>query len=440
MIYKVGDFLIRSKEIIIINDDEYYRRVTVRMNHNGVVQRDEVLGSEIKTKRQYLVKAGQFIMSRIDARHGAFGIIPNELDGAIITGDFLAFDIDTDKINLEYFNDLIKSPKFLKFCIDGSTGTTNRKRLKEELFLTFEIEVPSKDKQDKIVDRIKAFKIEYVNLEAELKQKEILVEKLKESVLQNAIQGKLVQQDENDEPASILLERIRLEKEQLIKEKKIKKEKSLPQITDEEKLFEIPKGWEWGRLADIARFIDYRGKTPKKVENGIPLITAKNIKFGYLTQEPREFIAEEAYNQWMTRGIPNFGDVIFTTEAPLGNVAQLNINYKYALAQRAIVLSPFSTINKEYLKYVLMSNLIRQVIFKKATGTTVLGIKGSKLKEVIIPIPSENEQRRIVGKVNQLMALCNELAQTVEQSKQKSEKLMQTVLQEAFTVKEEVLN
>ncbi|PGR32988.1 hypothetical protein COC47_28185 [Bacillus cereus] len=440
MIYKIGDFLIRSKKIIILNDNEIYRRVTVRMNHNGVIQRDEVLGSEIKTKRQYLVKSGQFIMSRIDARHGAFGIIPDELDGAIITGDFLAFDIDTDKINLEYFNDLIKSQKFMKFCIDSSTGTTNRKRLKEELFLNFQIEVPSKMKQDKIVKKVKSFKIQYEKLTAELKQKEIFVQRLKISILNDMIQGKLVHQDENDEPARVLMERVKLKREQLIKEKKLKKEKSLPTITDEEKTFEIPDSWEWARLTEIARFIDYRGKTPRKVENGIPLITAKNIKLGFLTEEPREYISEESYDEWMTRGIPNYGDVIFTTEAPLGNVAQLNIDYKFALAQRAIVLSPYSSINKEYLKYALMSNLIRKEIFEQATGTTVLGIKGSKLKEFAIPIPNGNEQKRIVEKVNQLMDLCKEMELAVEQSKIKSEKLMKAVLQEAFTVKEKVFS
>ena len=108
------------------------------------------------------------------------------------------------------------------------------------------------------------------------------VKKLREYILNLAVRGKLVEQDENDEPASVLLERIRDEKNRLVKEKKIKKEKTLPEISKDEIPYELPKGWEWVRLGNISQFIDYRGKTPKKTDFGVKLITAKNIKFGYI--------------------------------------------------------------------------------------------------------------------------------------------------------------
>jgi type I restriction enzyme S subunit len=109
----------------------------------------------------------------------------------------------------------------------------------------------------------------------------------------------------------------------------------------------MKQGWEECNLEDYIKLIDYRGRTPVKTESGIRLITAKNVKLGYLQLEPQEFIAADNYDSWMSRGIPNVGDVIFTTEAPLANVAQIDTSEKLAFAQRIIVmqhnsaLSPF---------------------------------------------------------------------------------------------------
>ncbi|MBH0358173.1 restriction endonuclease subunit S [Bacillus toyonensis] len=449
MIYKIGDFLIRSKDITIINDNECYQRVTVRMHHKGVVQRDKVLGSKIKTKRQYLVKSGQFIMSRIDARHGAFGIIPDDLDGAIITGDFLAFDIDTNKVNLEYFTDLTKSTQFIQFCIDSSTGTTNRKRLKEELFLAFEIEVPNKEKQDKIINKINTFKVAYVNLETELKQKEILVGQLKDSILRDAIQGKLVQQDENDEPAIVLLERIKEAKEQLIKEKKIKKEKPLPQITDEEKPFDPPNGWEWVRLGDIIYSTD-AGKSPKCIDEsvegdkwGVIKTTAIQKNDFIETQNkvlPQNFAISDSY-------VIKKGDVLITRAGPKNRVGIVcyvdEITKNLILSDKTIRFSlPDNLIFNRYISLALNSPLIRPFIESKMTGMaeSQVNISQNNMRLFCIPLPPLVEQVRISEKINQLMSLCDELEANIEQSKIESETLMKAVLQEAFMVKEEVLN
>lgn len=137
------------------------------------------------------------------------------------------------------------------------------------------------------------------------------VGKLNGLILQLAVRGKLVAQDPDDEPASELLKRIAAEKKRL----KIKS-KPLPEIGEEERPFALPDGWEWIRLGNLAKFIDYRGKTPKKTESGMRLITAKNVKFGYFSEEPREYVNPDIYDSWMTRGIPRKGDVLFTPEAP----------------------------------------------------------------------------------------------------------------------------
>jgi type I restriction enzyme S subunit len=154
------------------------------------------------------------------------------------------------------------------------------------------------------------------------------------------------------------------------------------------------KEWIEKKLEDVARIIDYRGKTPKKTDSGIPLITAKIVKNGRI-EKPNEFIAEEDYDKWMIRGLPESGDVVMTTEAPLGEVAQIRDN-NVALAQRIITLRGAKNIlDNGYLKYFLQSNEGQTRLKARETGTTVTGIKQSELRKVLIPMPEIGTQRAI---------------------------------------------
>jgi type I restriction enzyme S subunit len=163
-------------------------------------------------------------------------------------------------------------------------------------------------------------------------------------------------------------------------------------------------GWTEATIGQHIRFIDYRGRTPKKTESGLRLITAKNVKMGYVQETPREFVASESYKGWMTRGIPRMGDVLFTTEAPLANVAQLDTDEKVVFAQRIIIMQPdASKLDSTFLKYLLLSQPIQKRIHTKGTGATVQGIKASLLKTVEISFPSSlPRQRQIVEKLDAL--------------------------------------
>lgn len=167
---------------------------------------------------------------------------------------------------------------------------------------------------------------------------------------------------------------------------------------------ELPKGWVESSLIDLAKFIDYRGRTPKKTEEGIPLITAKNIKDGFINREPREFIADADYDGWMTRGIPKVGDVLLTTEAPLGNVAQIDIEEKFALAQRAICFQFYESEVERFVYYYLRSPLFNQELGLNSTGSTVKGIKAATLKKLPVHVAPLAEQKRIVEKLDEVLA------------------------------------
>jgi restriction endonuclease S subunit/very-short-patch-repair endonuclease len=244
--------------------------------------------------------------------------------------------------------------------------------------------------------------------------------------------GELLRQETGKE----LLERIRAEKQKLIVEGKLKKEKPLPPIKPEEIPFEIPENWKWCRLATITNFIDYRGKTPNKVSDGVKLITAKNVKFGYFSNEPEEFILESDYHKHMTRGIPRNGDILFTTEAPLGNACILDYPNKFALAQRIITIQPI-LLNNSFLLYSILSNVIQNQLIKKQSGATAKGIKSSRLVGTLIPLPPTSEQHRIVTKIEQLMKLCDDLEQAIQQNQKYTKELLQVALREALEPKEQ---
>jgi type I restriction enzyme, S subunit len=150
--------------------------------------------------------------------------------------------------------------------------------------------------------------------------------------------------------------------------------------------------WKKYKLNDaLEALIDYRGKTPKKTTFGIPLITAKIVKSGFI-EEPNEFIAEEDYDSWMVRGFPKVGDVVLTTEAPLGEVAQIK-NARIALAQRIVTLrGKKGVLDNSYLKYFLFSKIGQHRLKERETGTTVSGIKQSELRLVEIDCPSYENQ------------------------------------------------
>ena len=172
---KIGDFLIKSRNIVNIEDDKEYNRVTVKINNNGVILRDTEKGVNIGTKKQYCANTGQFIISKIDARNGAFGIIPNELDNAIVTNDFPLFDVNTKKINPQFLLLITTTKVFIKFAQSCSSGTTNRQRMDIEMFLNQKIPLPKLEEQDKIVTNYlnKVNEAERLKIEAEKLEIEI---------------------------------------------------------------------------------------------------------------------------------------------------------------------------------------------------------------------------------------------------------------------------
>ena len=260
---------------------------------------------------------------------------------------------------------------------------------------------------------------------------------LRQKILDLAIRGKLVPQDPNDEPAEVLLERIREQKQQMFKEGKLKK-KDIKNDTiifkgednlhyekfadgtvkcmEDEIPFEVPEGWAWCKLNDIYNFIDYRGATPTKITNGIPLVTAKNVKSGYIDYTIDDYISEEEFKERQQRGISKKGDILFTTEAPLGNAALADME-KFSAGQRLITFQQYGSKN-ELINYVMLmfilSDFFQQQLYVNKTGSTVAGIKAAILKTLWIPVPPYNEQLRISNTLKSAINLIDSISQNKE--------------------------
>ena len=153
---RIGDVLTKTDDWTEIVSGQNCKQVTVRLWGKGVVLRNEIDGSKIAAKRRRFVRPGQFILSRIDARNGAFGLVPNELDGAIVSNDFPSFEIEQERLMPDYLNWMSKTRDFVGLCQAASEGTTNRVRLQEDRFLAMTIPLPPLAEQQRIVARIDA--------------------------------------------------------------------------------------------------------------------------------------------------------------------------------------------------------------------------------------------------------------------------------------------
>ena len=198
------------------------------------------------------------------------------------------------------------------------------------------------------------------------------------------MRGKLVPQDPNDEPASELLKRIATSESRTERKTGDARIKIEPDPRPTNCDMSLPRGWAVQSFENLFLFIDYRGNTPPKTDDGIPLITAKNIRMGYLNREPRKYISKATFKTWMTRGFPDDRRLVLHYRGASRNVASNDIEEPFALAQRAICFQPYAKIDTKFLMFALMSDVMQSLIENHATGMTAKGIKASKVEERLI--------------------------------------------------------
>ncbi len=427
---KLGDILIRKRDSLKIIPDAEYRLVTIKLHHKGVVLRGIARGNTIKS-RMTKVQVGDFVLSGIDARNGAFGIVPIELDNAIISNDFWCLVPNEKVIKKEFLLFITSTEYFDYICNQSSDGTTQRIRLQKDKFFNYEITIPSLSEQDQILKKLSKQKILSEETITEYTQQLIILKKLRQQILQDAMQGKLVSQDPKDEPASKLLEKIKTEKEKLIREKKIKKEKPLPEIKMDEIPFEIPVNWVWKRIGDLAQHNS--GKTLDSGRNsGKPrkCITTSNLYWGYFETDNLKTILIE--DEELERCTARIGDLLICEGGDAGRAAIWNLESDICFQNHIHRVRFYGKISSSYGYWYFLYLSLSGGIETYRKGMGISNLSGKSLSMVILPLPPLSEQHHIINKIEQLMKLCDELELTIEQNQKFTQDLLQVALKEAL--------
>ncbi len=436
---KLSELLSQLKIIVPIDNNKEYKLVTVS-SKGTIRQREIVKGLEIKGEKAFEAKRGKFIYSRLSVHNGAFGIVPSELDGALLTSEMPIFEI-SDKILPEFLIYSLQLPTF-KFQLEQLTKGVGRTRVKEANFLSLIIDLPNISDQENIIKSLIKTEQHSELISSELSHQLNLLIKLRQQLLQDAVQGKLVEQNKNDEPASELLKKIKAEKAKLIAEKVIKQGKIQEAEKQEELLFEIPPNWIWCTLDEISKNItDGTHQTPVYTKEGRIFLSAQNIKPFKFMPEEHKFVSEKAYEEIIKNRKPEKGDILIArVGAGIGEAAVINQDIDFCFYVSLGLVQPFKEfLNTEYLTLVINSPY--GVKYAKGNISSKGGSAGNfnlgRIRSFLIPLPPLAEQERIIQKVEELMQYCNELEASIKQSETLNEKLLQQVLREALR-KEEV--
>lgn len=313
---------------------------------------------------------------------------------------------------MKYLLWFVKTEYFINGGVKSFTGTAGQQRINKDYLKMVLMPLPPLAEQKRIVEKLDNVLANIDELKANEEKLSILQknfpDKLKKSILQSAIQGKLTEQLATDDNVEDLLQAIKEEKERLIKEKKIKKQKPLPEITEEEIPFEIPKNWKWVRANDILDVRDGTHDTPKYVVKGVPLVTSKNLDNGKLNLSNIKYISKNDSEKINLRSKVNLNDILFAMIGTIGNPVIIKKDIEMSIKNIGLFKSyRENAINMDYIYYLL---LYMQDILKQQVSSGVQKfVSLTELRRLMMPLPPLAEQKRIVEKLDKLLADIEEL-------------------------------
>ena len=435
---KIGDFLFERKGRYKPNDEQIVNLPRIeKIDFSGNFH----IGNKDSKTDMILIKDGDLVISGINVAKGAIGIYSGEDVTATI--HYSSYTFDSNKINVEYFKRFLKSSEFIELLNEQVKGGI-KTEIKPKHILALEIQLPDINTQAQIVQHFENVEDDIADVTKEVLKQESLLKKLKQTILQEAIEGKLTAKYRAKNPdigtAKELLEQIKTEKEKLIKEKKIRPSKPLPPINEDEIPFDIPQNWEWCRLGDIS-FVG-TGATPltsePKYYNGdINWITSSATGADFVTEAETK-ITELALKETNCQIYP-IGTLVIAMYGQgktRGQITELMIDSATNQACAAISI---------YLKDKALNQFIKKYFQKiyleireLASGGAQPNLNMQKVKDTMIALPPLEEQKEIVATIEKLFTLCNELESEINQNKVTVDNLMATVLKEAFETKENI--
>lgn len=408
----IGSFVKRSSVSTNVRNECQYKQVTLKTKGGGAVLRDIKLGKDIGTKKQYVVSEGQFIMSKIDARNGAFGIVPNDLDGAIVTADFPLFDIETDIINPVYFSLISSTNAFARFAQSCSRGTTNRQRIDINLFLSQQVPLPTLSEQQVLV---KAYKDKIQQAES-LERQANQVEKEIEIYLLNELGINEQKKSEDSQNEGFkFLKFIRF------------KNANRWDVSYYSKKNSIGGKYEITTMDDC---IDHFMQDPKACTLRIETSKSPEKEFQYIGMESVEKGSGLLVEEKKVKGIEVKSQTVrvpyhyflYGKLRPYLNKYWYNEskNDDIVCSSEFFVFSIKPEINESYFKYYLSSAAVQQQISNAFQGARMPRINERTFKAIQVPIPPIDIQNAIVEHINEQKAQIKKLKKQAEELRKKA--------------------
>jgi len=371
---KISSFLIRNKTKILIDDNTQYKRVKIKLYNKGVLLRNKAMGRDIGTKKQFIIKKGQFLLSKIDARNGAFGLATDEVDGAIITADFFAYDIDTTKIEPYFLVLLTTTKKFQQFAQSASSGTTGRQRIDEKKFLDVKIPLPPLKIQKSIVENYHK-KINLSNIQT--KEIKIINENIKKYLI-----NKLGIKTSNNKNNKIFT---------FIKFSKLINSWSYSDLLN---LNKLDSKYPLKHLKEISSLI--MGNSPKS--SALNSIGSGYQFIGGASDIKNNIIISNRYINSSAK-LSSSGDILYLIRATIGKPFILKNSY-YLGRGVAVIRTNEKEISRDYLINILQ--LFEDEIIASGKGSTFKQISKPSLENIKIPLPPIKIQNEITIYIEKL--------------------------------------
>lgn len=389
-----------------------------------------------------IIKQGDLVISGINVSKGALAVYEGKED-VTATIHYSAYTYNKNKISIDFLKFFLKSPKFIQLLKNQVKGGI-KTEIKPKHILPLEIKLPDKSEQEKIVNFFNNIEKSSVDLNNEIINQQFLIKHLYQTILQEAIEGKLTADWRKKHPELIsgensaenLLKKIKIEKEQLIKEKKIEKRKPLPLISEEEKPFKLPEGWVWCRLGELSSNIHYgftaSAKNNIKEPKLLRITDIQNNKVNW-SNVPGCTIKDSDINKYLL----SKGDILIArTGGTIGKTFQINnLPYRSVFASYLIRVILKKILAEKYIKYFMESQLYWKQLINMSWGAGQPNVNATNLRKMNFPLPPISEQHIIVKRVDDLMNIIRELEKQVIERKEKTAQLVHSVLRDAFEQK-----
>jgi len=441
----LSDFLIERDGRFKPNDPKIarYKRLD-KIDFSGKIHISE---KPSKTD-MIIIEPGDLVISGINVAKGALAVYDGD-EPLTATIHYSSYRFNENKIDIEFLKRFLKSPAFISELQDQVKGGI-KTEIKPKHLLPLKARIPELAEQQKINHYFDAIDNEISDLSNEVNTQSSYLTKLRQAILQEAIEGKLtvdwrkenpVRKGDPDYDAEALLEKIQAEKEKLIKSKELKKGKLPKDSKSFRDLLEIPKQWVWVKADEVYFITKLAGFEYTKyivlLENGdIPVIRAQNVRPLNIDKTNLLYIDEETSEKLSRCALTKECLLVTFIGAGIGDVATFMEKERWHLAPNVAKMEPFKNcdhfINNKYSNYFLLSNSGQREVFKHIKATAQPSLSMETIRDIDFPLPPLAEQQAIVDRVEKFLSMVDELEKQVSERKEQSEQLMQAVLREAF--------